>query len=223
MSGNGIRCLVQAAVDAGVVPPGPVAVDTPAGVRVVYYRSLNSPGLGYASVAMGKATLGAERAVPEHLQMRWCQLVEMGNPHVVLFGPPIADDVVTSCGPRLERSVEGGANVEFVRQGPGAEELTLRVWERGVGETLACGTGTCAAAVAVHARGLTGPSVRVHNPGGPLDVEIGDDNTVELSGPTQRLGVVEVDEAVLSHLAGAVAQGGDTGHAPARPEVAIRP
>ena len=156
--------------------------------------------------------------------MRWCQLVEMGNPHIVLFGPSFADDDdVSSSGPRLEQSVEGGANVEFVWQGPGAGELTLRVWERGVGETLACGTGTCAAAVAVHSRGLIGRSVRVHNPGGPLDVEIGDDGTVVLSGPTQRLGVIEVEETLLSHLAGAVAHGGDIGLGPARPEVARRP
>jgi diaminopimelate epimerase len=222
MSGNGIRCLVQAAVDAGFVAPGRVAVDTAVGERVVHYRALDNPGLGYASVAMGSATLGPERVVAEHPEMRWCQLVEMGNPHIVLFGPPVADDVVSSSGPRLERSVEGGANVEFVWEGPGAGELTLRVWERGVGETLACGTGACAAAVAVHAHGLIGPSVHVHNPGGPLHVEIGADGTVELSGPTQRLGAIEIDETVLSHLASVVVDGGDTG-VPARPEVAVRP
>ncbi len=60
----------------------------------------------------------------------------------------------------------------------------MRVWERGVGETLACGTGACAVAVASHARGLTGPRVAVHLPGGTLDIEVAGD-TVYMTGPAE--------------------------------------
>jgi diaminopimelate epimerase len=75
----------------------------------------------------------------------------------------------------------------------------MRVWERGVGPTLACGTGACAAAAAVHAWGEVGHRVRVHNPGGPLEVTLRD-GSVELAGPTQRIADVIVDASVLASL-----------------------
>jgi diaminopimelate epimerase len=115
----------------------------------------------------------------------------------------VGDDTVRSVGPRWDRSVAGGANVEFVWPGPSAGELTLRVWERGVGETLACGTGACAAAASAQAHGQVGGRVRVHNPGGPLDVEL-DESGIVLGGPTQNVGDVAVDEAVLAVLAGSL-------------------
>ena len=206
MSGNGIRCMVQAAVDAGMVAPGPIAVHTLGGLRTVEYRPGSSAGQGYARVGMGAAVLGpelSEDALEGAPGVRWARRVSMGNPHVVLFGPPAGDDVVGSVGPRLERSVDGGANVEFVWPGPGAGELTMRVWERGAGETLACGTGACAAVAAAHARGDVGPAVRVHSPGGVLDVELEGD-AVSLAGPTQRVGDVRMPEEVLARLVDAL-------------------
>ena len=91
MSGNGIRCLVQAAVDAGWVAPGPVPVATAAGLRTVHYRAGDRPGLGFASVDMGQVTLGPELdagALPEEIaaSVRFARTVDMGNPHIVLFG-----------------------------------------------------------------------------------------------------------------------------------------
>jgi diaminopimelate epimerase len=115
----------------------------------------------------------------------------------VLLGGAVDDDAVCGLGPTLSAAVPGGANVEFVWAGPGDGELTLRVWERGVGETLACGTGTCAVAAAAHARGEVGARVRVHNPGGALDVELADTEVV-LAGPTQTVGAVQVDENALA-------------------------
>jgi diaminopimelate epimerase len=199
MSGNGIRCLVQAAVDAGIVSAGAVNVQTLAGLRTVEYMSGEGAGLGYGRVDMGRAALGTDMGDDAPVGVRWGQHVDMGNPHIVLFGPPVGDDMVAAVGPRLGVSVPGGANVEFVWAGPGAGELTLRVWERGVGETLACGTGACAAAVAAHAHGEVGNRVRVHNRGGLLDVELVADG-VMLGGPTQKVADLSVDESVLALL-----------------------
>ena len=93
----------------------------------------------------------------------------------------------------LESSVPGGQNVEFVSLGPGPEEVTMRVWERGVGETLACGTGAAAASVAMRHWGRVGRKVTVHQPGGDAEVEVRADGTVVLSGPSQRIATCAVE------------------------------
>ncbi len=198
MSGNGIRCLVQAAVAAGWVPPGTVAVDTAAGRRRVEYRAGGEPGTGFGRVAMGVAVLGAELALGER-RVQAARSVDVGNPHLVLLVDGVVDDaLVADVGPRLGRSVPGGANVEMVW--PMEEgELGMRVWERGVGETLACGTGTCAAAAAAAGWGLGDGRFLVHNPGGVLEVELTDDGVL-LGGPTVMVGEVTVDESVLAAL-----------------------
>ncbi len=205
MSGNGIRCLVQAAVDAGWVAPGPVPVATATGLRTVLYRPGDQPGLGFASVDMGRVTLGPELdagALPEEIaaSVRFARTVDMGNPHIVLFGTPVDSTVVASVGAPLEHSVRGRANVEFVWPGTDFDTLTMRVWERGVGETLACGTGACAVAAAVHGWGLVGASVLVHSPGGTLQVDL-DADRASLAGPTQMVAELRVDTGVLAELA----------------------
>ena len=81
--------------------------------------------------------------------------------------------------------------MEFIAVGPGRDELTLRVWERGAGETQACGTGSCAAAAAAHDWGLVGSHVVVHNPGGDLHVDVGSDGLL-LTGPAEHVATVEV-------------------------------
>ncbi|MHB1583453.1 MAG: diaminopimelate epimerase [Acidimicrobiales bacterium] len=193
MSGNGIRCLAQAAVDAGLVGSGRFTVATDAGLRTVEYRPAERPGSAWASVAMGEVVVGEEE--PQPVEGRRARRVDVGNPHLVLLGPdPDAVDVAT-IGRRLGAAEPGGINVEFVAAGPGRDELRLRVWERGVGETLACGTGSCAAAAAAHRWGLVGERVRVHNPGGVLEVVLGHEagDPVLLAGPVRRVAEVTVD------------------------------
>lgn len=203
MSGNGIRCLVQAAVEGGWLAPGTVEVDTASGRRRVEYRPGVDPGTGFGRVAMGAAVLGGELEVGEP-GVRAARSVDMGNPHLVLLvdGPP-DDATVAAVGSRLERSVPGGANVELVWPIARAE-LGMRVWERGVGETLACGTGTCAAAVAAAAWGLGERRFLVRNPGGVLEAELTEDG-VMLGGPAVTVAEVEVDEAVLASMVAALA------------------
>jgi diaminopimelate epimerase len=197
MSGNGMRCLAQAALDAGAVPAGrPFIVLTPAGPRQVTVRPTEAPGVIWAAVEMGVAKMDgdSERCNVGHGEIK----VDLGNPHLVVLGPDPSIVGVDRLGPELERSVPGGQNVEFIALGPGPDEITMRVWERGVGETMACGTGASAAAAAMHHWGRVGRRVTVHQPGGDADVELRQDGTVVLSGPSQRIATCDVDPGLLS-------------------------
>ncbi len=206
MSGNGMRCLAQAAVDAGLVEPPTFTVATLGGVRTVQYRAAEDGGPDWASVDMGLARLGPER--PHQSAGVRGRLVDVGNPHLVLVVDDPAGVEVAALGAALQTEFTGGINVEFVAVGPGADALTLRVWERGVGETLACGTGSVASVAAAHDWGLVGTAVDVHNPGGTLRVELRPDTTV-LSGPVVFVADIEVPDA---HLSGAGADAGDSAH-----------
>jgi len=191
-TGNGIRCLAQAVLEAGAADGPVLSVATAAGVR----RLAVSPGEDQAEVMvevdMGPAKLGSEQPGPAGERAR---TVDMGNPHLMmLVADPVAADVANE-GSSLDADTPGGINVEFVTVGPGRDELTMRVWERGVGETLACGSGACAAAVVAHDWGLVGPRVVVHQPGGDAVVAV-EDAKVVLTGPARHVARVEVDVEV---------------------------
>jgi diaminopimelate epimerase len=183
MSGNGIRCLAHAALDAGWVPEDePIGVMTPAGRRRVTVRRGRQPGTTWGIVEMGQAKVRGEtdRCNVGHGQL----LVDVGNPHLVVLGPDPTTVDVAGLGPILEASDPAGLNVEFVALGPGPDAVTMRVWERGVGETRACGTGACAAATALHHWGRVGRAVTVHQAGGAAAVELQPDGTLTLAGPS---------------------------------------
>lgn len=190
ISGNGIRCLAQAVQMAGLAEGRNLTVATPAGVRRLTLRGGDGPGVVHVSVDMGPAKVGPEE--PQPMPGRGVRPVDMGNPHLVVWGPAFTTEDVRGTGQEIESRTAGGVNVEFVILGPGADELTVRVWERGVGETEACGTGACAAAAALHEWGLVGPRVVVHQPGGDAEVDVGGE-TVILTGPTEFVARVEVE------------------------------
>jgi diaminopimelate epimerase len=191
MSGNGLRCLAHAAIDSGALPAGPgdsFGVLTPAGRRQVHVRTLQDDWM-WASTEMGHVKV---RGPEERCNVGTGRLfVDVGNPHLVVLGSdPRALDIA-SLGPALSAEVgqgTGGVNVEFVALGPGRDELTMRVWERGVGETLACGTGSVAAAAALRHWGRVGTKVTVNQPGGAAEVELRPDGVAVLSGPSRRVG-----------------------------------
>jgi diaminopimelate epimerase len=192
MSGNGMRCLAQAAVRAGMVAPPAFTVSTGAGHRAVRFRGTGD-GADWASVDMGAPRLGA---APTALAFSRARVVDMGNPHlVVAVDDPTAVEV-TEAGTKLQAEFPEGVNVEFVTVGPGRDQVTLRVFERGVGETLACGTGSVAAAAALHEWGAVGAAVDVHSPGGTLRVELGA-TTAVLSGPVVFVADVDLDPAAV--------------------------
>ena len=122
--------------------------------------------------------------------------VNVGNPHVVFFVEDTGAVALDELGPIIEHDAlfpeRVNVNVAHVES---RERILLRVWERGVGLTRACGTGACATAVAAMRRGLAGPRVEVVLPGGPLEVEWREDGTIALSGPaaTAFEGLVDVE------------------------------
>jgi diaminopimelate epimerase len=202
MSGNGIRCLAQAAVDAQLVAPPRFTVATGGGVRTVDYRRGPTDGWGWASVDMGAVRLGPDQA--QHFEDRKARTVDVGNPHLVLLGPEVASVDIAELGPKLQSAFAEGINVEWIALARDAEGecLELRVWERGAGETLACGTGSVASAAAARSWGLLagdGP-VRVRNPGGTLEVVLGagPDDPAQLAGPVRKVADIAVHPGMLS-------------------------
>jgi diaminopimelate epimerase len=204
LSGNGIRCVAWVAVARGLDRSDTLVVDTAAGRRRVELE--RDPGSGQvvaASVDMGPVTFDPaaipfDGPSPLDLETTYHGVTYhgdaagIGNPHLVLLVEDVDRARVTQHGPHLEHDPRfpNGANVEFVAPA-GRHDLRMRVWERGVGETLSCGTGACAAAAVAHRRGLVDDDVTVHVPGGDLAVHLGP--TVRLGGPVVHLFDVDVD------------------------------
>jgi len=181
MSGNGVRCLAAAVRRVTNGQWSALAVHTLAGVRTVTL-TMHDDDHGDGSVDMGTVTL--EGALEGTLGV-----ANVGNPHVVLLDQAQWNDHDRELVADALASQVGGANVEFVRV-EGADHLSLRVIERGVGWTRACGTGSCAVAAVAHEAGLCGTVVTVDNPGGALRVTLTGGGAT-LAGPVQFVANVE--------------------------------
>jgi len=206
MSGNGVGCLSWVAVREGLGDGKRLVVDTSGGRREVELEVDGASGeLVAATVDMGAVTfepseipLDAPSAfdleVTFHGVTYHGDAAGMGNPHLVLLVDDPETTRVTQHGPHLEKDPRfpHRTNVEFISLG-GPDELAMRVWERGVGETLSCGTGVCASAAVAHRRGLVGNHVTVRVRGGTHQVELG--ATVRLHGPIAHVFDTEVSIA----------------------------
>ncbi|HUF83380.1 MAG TPA: diaminopimelate epimerase [Acidimicrobiia bacterium] len=203
MSGNGIRCLAWVANRAGLGDGKRLTVDTDAGRREVELELDGGGDVTAAIVDMGPVTfepaeIPLDAPSPFELEATFHGVtyrgdaVGIGNPHLVLLVDDPAEARVIQHGPRLEHDERfpNATNVEFVSV-TDDNELTMRVWERGVGETLTCGTGVCAAAAVTRRRGLVGDTVAVRVPGGEHRVELGE--TVRLHGPVVHVFDTEVE------------------------------
>ena len=128
--------------------------------------------------------------------------LSMGNPHLVLFLDEEPERFhVSHIGSVLERDdrFPEGTNVEFARAG--TDEIAARVWERGSGETMACGSGACAIAVAAHETGLADRRTRIRFPGGTIEVERQESGAVTLTGPAARVFETAIDVEALAEAA----------------------
>ena len=194
MSGNGISCLAQAVVLANVSAGPVVTVSTDAGLRTVRIEPTDTGHVHLATVDMGAAKVGDDEPGRGRVDnVRRAVRVDIGNPHLVLeVGEPWSDDELVARGVRINALVPAGINVELVRPDAAPNELHMQVYERGVGLTEACGTGACAAAAAAHRWGLIGTTVRVHQPGGPADIVLGD--TIEMTVPVVHIATIDVPQ-----------------------------
>lgn len=184
--GNGIRVLARYLVDAGYCPPGTFTLATRSGLRTVHVPHRSADFDGPVTVDMGLPRLPGPSGITVSAGARsWPALhVDMGNPHAVAFVDDLTHPGTLASPPVVDPSdvYPHGVTVEFVvRRGP--YDLALRVHERGVGETRACGTGTCAAVAAALHIGAPVGIYTVDMAGGQLCVDVLADGSMELTGP----------------------------------------
>lgn len=208
MSGNGVRALAWVAHRRGYGDGTRVVVETAAGRRVVDLQvdaareEVVAARVGMGAVTFDPEAIPVEAKSPFDLEATVSgttyrgDAAGMGNPHLVLLVDDPAAVPVGEHGPALEidERFPRRTNVEFVAPVPAAAGvLGMRVWERGVGETLSCGTGACAAAAVAHRRGLVGAQVAVRVWGGELTVDLSDPSEVRLGGPVVHVFETTVD------------------------------
>ncbi|MBO5438086.1 MAG: diaminopimelate epimerase [Thermoguttaceae bacterium] len=203
MCGNGVRCVAKYVFDHKIAEKDELAIDTLAGIKVIRVMEKDPDGTAARlRVDMGEPILDLPKipttltdSVNVPLDITDAQgntvanfritPVSMGNPHCVTFVEEITDEMVFGFGPLMENHTvfPARANIEFI-QVLSPTELKMRVWERGTGETFACGTGASAVCVAGVLTGNAERKVRIHLLGGDLDLEWdAETNHVFMTGP----------------------------------------
>ncbi|MBE5951439.1 MAG: diaminopimelate epimerase [Lachnospiraceae bacterium] len=197
MCGNGIRCVGKFAYDYGLVNKECITVETLAGIKTLQLQTENGK-VKTVTVDMGKPELEAkkipvlsekEQVIGEPVRVLGTEYtitcVSMGNPHAVTFVESVSAIEIEKVGPVFEHHpmFPERVNTEFIELA-GKDELKMRVWERGSGETLACGTGACASAYAAMLNGYTGQEVLVHLLGGDLQIRLDEETGhIFMTGP----------------------------------------
>jgi diaminopimelate epimerase len=201
MCGNGIRCFARYIYETAKQKKDVISIETKAGIRVPAIMKENDQISG-VEVDMGEPRLKRseipmlgeeqEHVINEEIMLshKACRAtcVSMGNPHCVIFVKSFKDIDFLRDGPAIETAEKfpEGTNVEFARI-QSQNEVEVKVWERGAGETLACGTGACAVVVAGVLNGLLNRKTTVNLPGGPLEIEWEEDNHVCMRGPAETI------------------------------------
>lgn len=197
MCGNAIRCVAKYVFDHGLVRKTDLKIETGRGILSMHLATGRDGKVDQVTVSMGApildgpsipTTLPGNPPLNEPLDVAGNRInvtcVSMGNPHCVTFVDEVNDDWVLRVGPQIERhpAFPRRVNAEFI-QVVSRDEFIMRVWERGSGETLACGTGACAAAVAGVLTGRTNRTVTAHLRGGDLKLEWSESGEVYMTGP----------------------------------------
>ena len=194
MCGNGIRCLGKYVYEKGYTEKENLKIETLSGIRSLRLVTLGTKVKG-VMVDMGKSDVREPVTLSLGEDKVTCTPVSMGNPHAVIFVKDAENAPLTSIGAKLEKHdfFPEGVNVEFVEQIE-RNVLRMRVWERGSGITMACGTGACASVAAAVAAGLCHleEEVSVLLDGGKLQILVHTDRTVIMTGTADTVCECEV-------------------------------
>lgn len=194
MCGNGIRCVGKYVYEKHYTDKTTLKIDTLSGIKILNLVVENGV-VTQVTVDMGKAVVDKEKTVTVLGKEVSCIPVSTGNPHAVVFCENAEEAPLTTIGAAMEKHPDfpGGVNVEFVSK-VAENELRMRVWERGSGITMACGTGTCASVAAAITAGMCAyeKPVTVHLDGGDLSILIHKDHTVFMTGPAATVCECEV-------------------------------
>lgn len=210
MCGNGIRCVAKLIHDKNLSKKDKISIETLSGIKKVKLLEDENGKCNEVIVDMGEPMF-QDKNIPYNVyepfnkdldidvneeKMRFT-VVSMGNPHAITFIENVDDFNIEKYGPIIEKNpiFPNRTNVEFVEV-IDKNNIKVRVWERGVGETFACGTGACAAVVASGLNGYTGENVTVNLPGGKLQIEWGKDNHIYMQGTATKVfdGTINEDE-----------------------------
>jgi len=187
MCGNGLRCVALHLALLDRADGVSFIVDTDAGPRLVAVERADT--LGSVSVSMGRGLPEGELAHVFGGSSLAFSRVSMGNPHAVTFNAGLDESALDELGPELSATFPQGSNIELATT-LGERTLDLLVWERGVGRTLACGTGACAVVVAAARQGRVpfDSEIEVRLPGGPLHITVARETLdVTMRGPARRV------------------------------------
>ena len=197
-SGNGVRIFARYLHDRGYVTGEDGTILTAGGA--VAFRYLD-PGAGRIQVEMGQASFREQAALDVAGQTIPVTCVSMGNPHCVVFGLGATEQLARTLGPQIERhpAFPDRTNVQFVEV-IDRGRIRIEIWERGAGYTLASGTSSCAAASAAHRLGLVDASVKVAMPGGEIDIAIGADWRVKMTGDVRATIAGELSADLIAAL-----------------------
>ena len=195
MCGNASRCVAKYVYDKGLTSKRKITLETLAGIKVLEITKVVDEKVREVKVDMGEPSFA-----PENIPMKSnCEVIDMpistslgtlnltavgtGNPHGVVIMDSVSDLDIDSIGPEIQNNelFPRKANIEFVRI-INRNEIEMRVYERGSGETMACGTGACASVVATSRLGLTDRRATVHLKGGDLQIHWAENNHVYMTG-----------------------------------------
>lgn len=199
MCGNGIRCVAKLAYELGLICEEITTIETLSGIKTLKLNIVNgkvktvevdmgAPILEATKIPVSSSAKIEDKKVKAEVKVKNKKIeltcVSMGNPHAVTFVNDIKNFKVAEYGPILENAdiFPEKANIEFVEV-VDKNNIKMRVWERGSGETLACGTGACSSVVASRLNGYTDRKVNVQLLGGNLEIEWKPNNHVHMTGP----------------------------------------
>ena len=187
MCGNGVRCVGKYVYDKGYTDKTYLKIETLSGVKRLQLHVAGG-AVKSVTVDMGQAVAQPERQLSVNGKEYTYTPVSVGNPHAVIFTDAVNAVPLETLGPAIERHPDfpGGVNVEFV-QILSDTALRMRVWERGSGVTMACGTGSCASVAAAVKNGYcrAGQPVTVQLDGGTLEITVSEAGEVTMTGPAE--------------------------------------